>query len=85
MENYELCKECKIELRATKNPRLRPTSCADCKITKYNYKLNQLHLECSELSQEEDGFFEDVAYDPEEGIMMKTKPTHNSGIQSSLG
>ena len=39
MENYEICKDCKIELRATKNPRLRPTSCADCKITSYNLVL----------------------------------------------
>lgn len=39
MDNFEVCKVCKRELSPTKNPRLKPIACVDCKITSRNYQL----------------------------------------------
>ena len=41
--------------------------------------------ECAEMSQPEEGRFEDIEHDPEERIMMKSKPTNHTGVRSSLG
>jgi hypothetical protein len=40
--------------------------------------------ECAEMSQEEEGRFEDIEHDPEERIMMKSRPTNHIGVRSSL-
>ena len=90
MKDFEFCSDCGVELRKAKNLRARKTKCYDCRNHSANYELARLHEQCAKDSTPdldehgEEVMFEDVKYDPEESIMMKTRPIDNTGVRSSL-
>lgn len=85
MDSYEHCKSCGVELRKVKLVRVRPTKCFECRHHSQNYEFKRILEECAKNSQEEEGAFEDIRFDPEEGIMHRSKPSTDVGVKSSLG
>ena len=86
MKSFEHCVECGVELRKVALVRVKATKCGDCRKHSRNYELGKLFEECAKNSQPEEGRFEDIAFDPDEGVMHKsTKPRTEVGIKSSLG
>lgn len=85
MKNYEICTDCGCNLRRVRNLRVRPTKCHDCRNHSRNYEIKRIFEECAKNSQPEEGMFEDIKHDPEEGIMHRSKPSTQIGVKSSLG
>lgn len=85
MNDYNSCNKCGVKLREVKIKRTRPISCSNCRGNSQNHFFQQILKECAANSQKEEGRFEDISFDPEENIMMKNRPTAETGIKSSLG
>jgi hypothetical protein len=84
MKDFNYCKECGEKLKEVKIIRTKPLSCSNCRGNSQNHAFRQIMKECAEMSQEEEGRFEDIEHDPEERIMMKSRPTNHIGVRSSL-
>jgi|TARA_B100000941_G_scaffold286307_1_gene259619 hypothetical protein len=50
-----------------------------------NVEFKKLMEECAKNSIPEEGVFEDIAFDPDESIMHRSKPSSEIGVKSSLG
>ena len=85
MIDFNYCKECGQKLKDVKIKRTKPLSCSNCKGNSQNFAFRQIMKECAAVSKPEEGRFEDIDHDPEERIMMKSKPTNHTGVRSSLG
>ena len=85
MDSYEHCKNCGIKLKEVRLVRVRPTKCNECRHHSRNYEFKKLMEECAKNSIPEEGFFEDIKFDPDESIMHRSKPSTQIGVKSSLG
>jgi hypothetical protein len=86
MKSYEHCVKCGVELRKVSLVRVKATRCGECRANSRSYEFKRIMEECAKNSQPEEGRFEDIAFDPDEGVMHKsTKPRTEVGIKSSLG
>lgn len=86
MKSYEHCMKCGMELKKVTLVRVKPTRCGNCRNNSKNHEFRLIMEECAANSQPEEGMFEDIAFDPDEGVMHREKrPTIDVGIRSSLG
>lgn len=85
MKDFNFCKECGTQLKKVKIKRTKPLPCSNCRGNSQNFAFREILKEVQAVSVAEEGRFEDVAHDPEEGIMMRTKPSPYIGVKSSLG
>ena len=86
MKSYEHCVKCGMELRKVNLVRVRPTRCGECRANSRNHEFKRIMEDCAKNSQPEEGMFEDIDHDPDEGVIHKsTVPRTEVGIKSSLG
>lgn len=91
MRSYEFCSDCGVELRKVKLRRVKKTKCHDCRNHSANYELARLHEQCAKDSRPdldehgEEVMFQDVAYDMDESVMHRSRPSNMIGVKSSLG
>ena len=84
--SYENCCDCGCKLKRVRLLRIKPTKCNECRNHSRNYEIKKIFVECAKNSQPEEGMFEDIDYDPDEGVIHKsTVPRTEVGIKSSLG
>ena len=86
MKSFEHCVKCGMELRKVSLVRVRPTRCGECRANSRNHEFKRIMEDCAKMSEPEEGMFEDIKFDPDEGVMHRHKKlTTEVGIKSSLG
>jgi hypothetical protein len=90
MENKikQSCIECGVDVLVTKYEKAK--LCEACGFEKRamvtELKKIPMELQARPLRDiEEEGSFEDIAFDPDEGVMHRSRPSSAIGVKSSLG